>query len=79
MQAMMNVNPETLTRMNRMSMDYFIKMPTENRRALMKFQMESMKQITPEMMQIIQEDAAALMREMHGSGRADAHAANAAP
>jgi len=68
LQAVLKMNPESLARMSRMQMDYFMKMPVETRRSIIRLQMESIKHITPEMQKILEEDTQAILKEMQDSG-----------
>lgn len=64
MQTLMKSNPETLQRIQRRGTDMLFSMSTEQRRAMMRLNMQSMSSITPEQMQILQEDAKAIQEEM---------------
>lgn len=64
MQTMMNADPERLQRVQKRGTDMLFSMSTEQRRAMMKMNMGAMKSITPEQMQILQEDAKAIAEEM---------------
>jgi len=64
MQTLMNTNPEKLQRLQARGTDMLFSMSTEQRRAMMKMNMGAMKNITPEQMKILQDDAAAIAEEM---------------
>ncbi len=64
MQTLMNTNPETLRRIQARQTDMLFSMPAEQRRSMIKMNMDAMKSITPEQMKILQEDAAAVMEQM---------------
>ena len=64
MQAMMNTSPETLRRLQARGNEMLFSMPAEQRRAMIKMNMDAMKSITPEQMKILQEDAVVVMQEM---------------
>jgi len=64
MQALMNTNPETLRRIQARQTDMLFSMPAEQRRAMIRMNMEAMKNITPEQQRILQEDAMAVMEEL---------------
>ena len=64
MQTMMNTSPETLQRIQKRGTDMLFSMSTEQRRAMLRLNMQSMNSITPEQMQILQEDAKAIAEEM---------------
>lgn len=64
MQALMNTNPETLKRIQARQTEMLFAMPVEQRRAMIKMNIEAMKNITPEQQKILQEDAMAVMEEL---------------
>ena len=64
MQAMLNADPDTLRRRVERQSQMLFDMTTDQRRAIMRMNMESMKYITPEQMQMLQEDAKAIAQEM---------------
>ena len=64
MQTMMNTNPEKLQRLQARGTDMLFSMSTEQRRAMIKMNMGAMKNITPEQMKILQDDAAAIAEEI---------------
>lgn len=64
MQTMMNSNPETLKRIQKRGTDMLFSMTTEQRRQMLRMNMQSVSSITPEQMQILQEDAKAVAEEM---------------
>lgn len=64
MQALMNSNPETLRRIQARGNDMLFSMPAEQRRSMIKMNMDAMKSITPEQMKILQEDAVAVMEQI---------------
>lgn len=59
-QTLANADPETLRKIQAKQTDMLFAMPAEARRAMMKFSMEAQKNITPEQMKILMEDAAAV-------------------
>lgn len=64
MQSLMNTNPETLRRLQARQTDVLFQMPVETRRAMIKMNMDAMKNITPEQQKLLREDAMAVMEEM---------------
>lgn len=64
MQALMNTNPQTLRRLQARQTDMLFSLPAEQRRAMIRMNMEAMKNITPEQQKILQEDAMAVMEEL---------------
>jgi hypothetical protein len=68
MKSMMKMNPEVIAKMNQAGMQYFMQMPAETRRAMIRMNMNSMRSITPEQMKVIQGDAEAVIKEMQASG-----------
>lgn len=68
MQAVMRTDPELLRRMSARNTEMLFHMDPQQRRSMMKMNMEMMKSITPEQMQILQEDAKAVMEEMQNQG-----------
>jgi hypothetical protein len=71
MQSLMDSDPENLRRMMSKQTDVMFSMSQDQRRALIRFSMESMKNMTPEqlrMQKMMQEDAMAVMEEMKAAG-----------
>lgn len=64
MQTMLNANPDSLKLMVSRQTDMLFNMPQEQRRAMLKMNMQTMSMITPEQRQILQEDAIAIQEEM---------------
>jgi len=64
MQALMNSNPDTLRRLQARQTEMLFSMSADQRRAMIRMNMEAMKNITPEQQKIIQEDAMAVMEQM---------------
>jgi hypothetical protein len=64
MQTMFNANPDSLKLMAKRQTDMLFNMPQEQRRAMMKMNMQTMSLISPEQRQILQEDAIAIQEEM---------------
>ncbi len=62
-QALMK-NPGMMEQVMQTQMQSMFKMPAEDRRAIMRMQMQAMQFITPEQMEIMKEDAMAVMKEM---------------
>ena len=63
MQALMK-NPDMYQGIIQSSMDNMFKMPAEDRRAMMRMQIQAMQMITPEQMALMQEDAMAVMKDL---------------
>ena len=57
-------NPEFMQQASQAGMDMLFSMSPEDRRAMMRMQMETQQYITPEQRQILMEDAKAVMEEM---------------
>lgn len=57
-------NPSMMAEMTQFGMDAMFSMPAEDRRALMRMQMQAQQYITPEHRQMLMEDAKAVMEEM---------------
>jgi hypothetical protein len=57
-------NPEMMQRMSQVGMDMLFSMNTEDRRAIMRMQMQSQQYMTDEQKAILMEDAKAVMQEM---------------
>jgi len=68
MQTLMTSNPDALKRIVSRQTEYMFNMPAEQRRALIKMNMQSMTTLTPEQKQMLQEDAKAVMEEMNNQG-----------
>jgi len=68
MESLMKIDPEKLRRLMSRQTEMLFNMPQEQRRAMMKFNMEAMKTITPELQKMLQEDAIAIMEEMKATG-----------
>lgn len=64
MQTLMNSNPDNLRRIMARQTDMLFSMSAEQRRSMMRMNMEAMKFITPEQQKILQEDAMAIMEQM---------------
>jgi hypothetical protein len=64
MQTLMSTNPENLRRLVSRQTDMLFSMSADQRRTMMRFNIEAMKNITPEQMKILQEDAMAIAEEM---------------
>lgn len=64
MQTLMNTNPETLQRIQKRGTDMLFSMSTEQRRSMLKMNMQAGSSITPEQQQILSEDMKAIMAEM---------------
>lgn len=64
MQTMMNSNPETLRRIQKRGTDMLFSMPQEQRRQMMRMNMQMAQDISPELQQMLAEDAKAIMEEM---------------
>lgn len=64
MQAVMNTDPDVLKRMVSRQTEMMFSMPDDQRRAMMKLNMEAMKTLTPEQMKMLHEDAMAVAEEM---------------
>lgn len=64
MQTLMNTNPEALRRIQARGTEMLFSMSTEQRRAMLRMNMQAVSTITPEQMQILQEDAKAVAEEM---------------
>ncbi len=64
MQAVMRVDPDLLKRMTARGTEALLHMSEQDRRAMMKLQIELQKTIAPEQMKILQEDAKAVMEEI---------------
>ena len=62
--AMMKMGPEMMNQIQEQQMKGFMSMPPEDRRAMMRVQMNFQRNIPPEMMQMLQEDAIAVMKEL---------------
>ncbi len=63
MQALMK-NPDTYQGIIQSSMDNMFKMPVEDRRAMIRMQIQAMQMITPEQQKLMQEDAMEVMKEL---------------
>lgn len=63
MQALMK-NPDVYQGIIQSSMDNMFKMPVENRRAMIRMQIQAMQMITPEQQKLMQEDAMEVMKEL---------------
>lgn len=57
-------NPGMMEQIMQTQMQGMFQMPAEDRRAIMRMQIQAMQFITPEMRQLMQEDAIAVMKEM---------------
>jgi len=64
MQTMMNTDPEKLQRLQKRGTDMLFSMSTEQRRSMMKINMQASSSFTPEQMKILQDDVAAIQAEM---------------
>lgn len=64
MQTLMNSNPESLRRLQARQTDMLFQMPADVRRQMIRINMESIKNITPEQQKMLNEDAMAAMEEM---------------
>ena len=64
MQTLMSSNPEYLRNIVSRQTEMLFNMPTEQRRAMMRMNMQSMSSITPEQKQMLQEDAKTIMEEI---------------
>lgn len=64
MQALMNTDQELLKRMVSRQTEMLFHMPEDQRRSMMRMNMEMMQHLTPEQMQILQEDAKAIMQQI---------------
>ncbi len=70
MQTLTDSNPENLRRLQARQTEVMFRIPTETRRAMLRMNMEMMKNISPEHQKILAEDAAAVMEEMQKAGQA---------
>jgi len=57
-------NPELMQRMMQGSESMLMQMTTEDRRALIRSQMQMQQYMSPELLKLMQEDAIAVMKEM---------------
>jgi len=64
MQTLMNSDPENLKRVMSRQTDMLFSMPQEQRRQMIKMNMQMMQNISPEVQKMLQEDAKAIMEEM---------------
>ena len=64
MQTLMNTNPEALQRIQKRGTDMLFSMSTEQRRGMLRMNMQAASGITPEQQQILAEDMKAIMAEM---------------
>lgn len=64
MQALMNTDQDLLKRMVSRQTEMLFHMPEDQRRSMMRMNMEMMQHLTPEQVQILQEDARAVMEQM---------------
>lgn len=64
MQTLMNSDPSNLKRIMSRQTDMLFSMSQEQRRQMIKMNMQMMQNITPEMQQMLQEDAKAIAEEM---------------
>ncbi|MCE5323969.1 DUF4974 domain-containing protein [bacterium] len=64
MQTMLNANPDSIKLMVSRQTDMLFNMPQEQRRAMLKLNMQTMSMITAEQREILQEDAKAVAEEM---------------
>lgn len=64
MQTLMNTDQEKLRRLVARQTEVMFHMSDEERRAIMKFNMQTMSMLTPEQQKILQEDAMAVMKEI---------------
>jgi hypothetical protein len=64
MQTMMNSDPVKLQRIQKRGTDMLFSMTSEQRRQMMRMNMHAMDNVTPEQMQILQEDAKAIAEEI---------------
>lgn len=67
MQTLMSSNPEALQRIQKRGTDMLFSMSTEQRRAMLKLQIQSSGSITPEQQQILAEDIKAIKEEMQNA------------
>jgi len=64
MQTLIGANPDYLKQMVARQTDMLFNMPQEQRRAMLRMNMQTMSMISPEQQQILQEDAMAIQEEM---------------
>lgn len=72
MQTLVDANPELLRQMTSRQTQMLFGMDETTRRKLMRLNMESMKYLTPEQIQMLQEDQKAIMQEMQSEGSSPA-------
>lgn len=68
MRAMSRVDPEVFSRMSNRGTEMLLSMSQEDRRAFLKMSMRTQMQIKPEVLQMLQEDSAAVMEELQREG-----------
>lgn len=66
MESLANIDPSYLHNVAAKQIEMLFSLSSEQRRKMMKFNIEAMKAITPEQMKILQEDALAVAQEMQG-------------
>ena len=64
MQALLNSDPQAIRRMQKRGNDFLFSMPTDQRRALLKMNMQGGSPFTPEQMKILQDDTLAIQAEL---------------
>ncbi|MGC8861349.1 MAG: hypothetical protein ACP5R5_01090 [Armatimonadota bacterium] len=66
MESLAKIDPEHLRRVVLKQTEMLFSMSAEQRRAMIRLNLEAMKMITPEQQRILQEDAAAVIKELQG-------------
>lgn len=64
MQTLMSANPESVKRLMYRQTEMVFSMPQEQRRAMIRLNLESMSALSPEQQKMLQEDAMAIQKEM---------------